>query len=158
MATLDYQTVAEVAITIVGFSGIVALFTDRLGIRDNPQNRLSFIDLLSAGFGAVFLSFLPTALGNFIGDEEILWRVSDISMAMWFLGSLVLLFLVGKGTKPESRLIVILPVLALSLAVSLFLSGIGLLSLNMGSLYFVGLLFLLAMSAMQFCVLILKSL
>ena len=106
----------------------------------------------------MFLSFLPTALGNFIGDEEILWRVSDISMAMWFLGSLVLLFLVGRGTKPESRLFVILPVLGLSLAVSLFLSGIGLLSLNMGSLYFVGLLFLLAMSAMQFCVLILKSL
>jgi len=158
MDTSDYQTVAEVAIAIVGFSGIIALFSDRLEIRGDVGNRTRFIDLLLAGFGAVFLSFLPAALANFIGSEETLRRVCDISMATWFIGSLILLIRLGRGARPESKLLMIFPLLGVSLAVSLFLSAFGVFSLGLGSLYFVALLFLLAVSASNFWLLVLKAL
>ena len=65
------QTVAEIAITLIGFVGMfIALRSERAS-----TSRAELTDFLQSAIGAVVFAFLPLIL-NGILQEQALWRVS----------------------------------------------------------------------------------
>ncbi len=83
MSMPDFSTIAEIAVALVGFSGIVlAIGSGGHGSEDIDRARLA--DLLIAGFGVVFLALLPTFFVLFL-QQELTWRVVSGIFAAWFL-------------------------------------------------------------------------
>jgi hypothetical protein len=68
------HTIAEVAVTLAGFSGVVIVFN---AARKNWGAReiASLAVMLRASFIAMFLSFLPILIWQ-LGYEEAVWRMS----------------------------------------------------------------------------------
>ena len=151
------QIVAEVGVAIVGFSGIVALFATNLRLKSGGINQLRFVDLLLSGFGAVFLSFTPGLFGYFGLSEVSIWHWSEVVMTCWFLGTLVVLFSIGRTNKPEAKWHFVFPVVAVILTLTLIASISGLVTFSPGALHFVGLLWLLGISSIEFSLLLLKA-
>ena len=81
----ELLTIAEIAVGLAGFSGVVAAFLQRGGL--SLQDRLLFLTLFTTAFVALFLAFVPIAFAHAGLEGEPLWRTSSISMAMvWIVG------------------------------------------------------------------------
>ena len=87
-ASDELLTIAELAIGIAGFSGIIAAFLQGGGL--HPFDRFRFVNLFITVFAALVLAFLPLLLDGFISPEEKLWRISSGAMigVWWFKGDL----------------------------------------------------------------------
>jgi hypothetical protein len=156
-----YQTLAQVAVTLVGFSGIVAIFSDRLNFAKDSENRMRLIDLLLAGFGTVFLSFLPYLLISLELGPPGLWRLSNLVIAGWFAFSLLLIRRVAKA--PFNSLsypiaTVAFAIIGTILIIALVISALGVIESSASALNFFALIFLLSVATMQFCILLIKGL
>ncbi|MEM7363556.1 MAG: hypothetical protein AAF525_05995 [Pseudomonadota bacterium] len=66
-------TFAELAITMVGVSGIVAVFRGHGSI--HPADQFRFYMIVFVGMLATVAAFLPTWVDNFVDDAETLWQV-----------------------------------------------------------------------------------
>ena len=66
------QTISELAVALVGFSGIVVTF-DRRKNWDKKEIRNFFV-MMRASLGAMFLSFSPYVMAFFF-DTDISWRI-----------------------------------------------------------------------------------
>ena len=77
-ASNELLTIAELAVGLAGFSGVVAALSHRgkLGEID----RFHFIILFSVSFIAVFLCFVPFAANKFTPDIPTLWMASSSIM------------------------------------------------------------------------------
>lgn len=90
--TQTSQTIAEVAIALAGFSGIVAVLGQRSSGEWSPTERLRLRLLLEASLLVVFLSFLPSLMLRGTSASAA-WRVSSgvcglvhlLPMASFFL-------------------------------------------------------------------------
>ena len=158
---VHYQVLAQIAATLVGFSGIVAVFSDRLNFSRDSENRMRLMDLLLAGFGTVFLSFLPYFLGSLQMEQTDLWRLSNLIVAAWFAFSLILLRRIAKA--PFSSLsypiaTVAFAVVGIVLIIALLVSTFGVIDPVASTLNFFALIFLLSVASMQFCILLIKAL
>jgi hypothetical protein len=69
-------TLAEVAIAIAGFSGIVVALQNRT-VDLSETDKLRFSALLQVSFGAVFFSFVPIVLYLMHPSEPFVWRWSS---------------------------------------------------------------------------------
>ena len=74
--TETLQTIAEIAIALVGFSGIVAVLGRRSSGRWSLSERIRFRSLLEQSLLVVFLSFLPSLLLRSTSPEAA-WRLSN---------------------------------------------------------------------------------
>ena len=74
-------TLAEVAIAIAGFSGIVVALQNRT-VDWSETDKLRFSSLLQVSFGCVFFSFLPIVLYLMNPSEPFVWRWSS---GLWLL-------------------------------------------------------------------------
>lgn len=130
------HTIAEIAVTLAGFSGVVIVFIagrERWGAREIA----SLAVMIRASFVAMFLSFVPIVLWQ-MGYEQIVWNVSaaiiaatqsvSISLFVWqtkwvnaspsqkiyfYVGVVVILVSIGAATNfvPNPAVIVILALL-----------------------------------------------
>ena len=74
--TQTLETIAEVAIALAGFSGIVAVLGQRSSGKWSPTERVRLRLLLEVSLLAVFLSFLPSLMLR--GTSPIAaWRISN---------------------------------------------------------------------------------
>lgn len=74
------RTISEVAITLTGFIGIVAAL--KIDASDwSARTIMQFSALLRASISASLLSFLPYLLFQFIGIEDLTWRISAFVLA-----------------------------------------------------------------------------
>jgi hypothetical protein len=79
----ELLTVAEIAVGIAGFSGVVAAFTQQGSL--TPADRLRFLAVFVTAFSAVLLAFLPIALSySGVGSPGV-WRWSSLIMLGWSL-------------------------------------------------------------------------
>jgi hypothetical protein len=69
-------TLAEVAIAIAGFSGIVVAFQNR-AVDWSEMDKLRFSALLQLSFGCVFFSLVPIVLYLMNPSEPFVWRWSS---------------------------------------------------------------------------------
>ena len=69
--------VAGIAITLIGFSGVVTA----LGRRDaglwSPQEMLQLRTLVEPSIVSLFSAVVPIALGIVIANDEVIWRVAN---------------------------------------------------------------------------------
>jgi hypothetical protein len=77
-----FQTIAEVAIGLAGFSGLLVAFRRSMGPLSNVQKfRMRILFALS--FGALFLSLLPAIILNLGISEDKLWVYSSLAMSIY---------------------------------------------------------------------------
>lgn len=69
-------TIAEIAIALTGFSGIVMVFGKRVDSRPEEE-RVRLISMLRASLVAMFCSFLPLVVEFIITEPDHVWRVSS---------------------------------------------------------------------------------
>lgn len=77
-------TLAEIAVSIVGFAGIVTVLAARGGRFDpNTYNRLRV--LVEAGVGATAFSLLPALATELALDPELMWASCSVAQAFFIV-------------------------------------------------------------------------
>jgi hypothetical protein len=66
-----FQTIAEIAVTLIGFVGIFLAFSAERARASKPE----LIDFLQSAIGATVFAFLPLILSGVVG-EPTLWRIA----------------------------------------------------------------------------------
>jgi hypothetical protein len=94
-------TLAEVAIAIAGFSGIVVALQNRTVVW-SEMDELRFSMLLQVSFGGVLFSFVPIVLYLMHPSEPFVWRWSS---GLW----LVYIACTTAYRVPQSRIVVSAP-------------------------------------------------
>ncbi len=83
----ELLTIAEIAVGLAGFSGVIAAFTQR---GDLPlADRVRFLALFATAFAALVLAFVPIALAYSGFEDQELWQISSATMLLAGLVSLV---------------------------------------------------------------------
>lgn len=151
------QTIAEVAVGIAGFGGIIVAIT-----RDREDweswDEIRIWGVLVPSISAVLLALLPLGLSSAGLASNALWRFSSLAMVAVGVSGFLAFGLRFRGTLSEGPL---LPVLGRLLAGGSVLNLLCQLSNAMGlgfrgsfSVYYFGLLWLLAYSGLEFISLI----
>ena len=99
------STLAEVAIAIAGFSGIVSVFGRRSSGHWSPAERARLIGLLVMSFTAVFFSVVPFVLLSIPVSESTCWRSLSLLLAASRFVSMgvVLRVVLGERRIPASK-------------------------------------------------------
>ena len=69
-------TIAELAVGLIGVSGIVVVFMSRSGI--DPVDRMRFVLLLTNGMIVVVAAFIPIWIALFVEEVQTIWRLSSM--------------------------------------------------------------------------------
>jgi hypothetical protein len=78
-------TVAQIAVGLAGFTGIVIAFTRRPG-ELTPIERYRFAILFGTSFGALFLSLVPFGVALVGVEAPALWRLSSAAFVAFEIG------------------------------------------------------------------------
>ena len=82
------QTIGEVGIGLVGFSGLILALRKSVGpLSEVHKYRLQV--LFSLSFGAIFLSFLPELLFTFEVKDDLVWKLASTGVLLYSLFFLV---------------------------------------------------------------------
>ncbi|MDD9888869.1 MAG: hypothetical protein OXU30_00835, partial [Gammaproteobacteria bacterium] len=128
------RTISEVAITLTGFMGIVAAI--KIDVSEwSVQTIAQFSTLLRASISASLLAFVPYLLFQFIGDENLTWRISAALFAV-VMATNLFLFLRDSGGNYASliqRLMFLVgPVILAAVLLSVFTE------IDSGAMFLVG--------------------
>jgi hypothetical protein len=124
----ELLTIAEIAIGIAGFAGVVAAFLYHEDSRE--VDRVRFITLFSMAFSTIVLSYVPIVVFHLGYAGESLWaRASGVMVAAWFFNSAFALRILPRLAEVEpyydmrwTRTIMIVPSLS-NLAVQILNAG-----------------------------------
>lgn len=83
----ELLTIAEIAVGIAGFSGVIAVFMEHGNL--SLADRLRFLAVFATAFSALLLSFVPIALQYLDLSAQAVWRSSSLIMAAWSVLGLV---------------------------------------------------------------------
>lgn len=75
--------VAEIAVTLAGFSSISAVFAARRPEHWTGIEVIRFWNLLAISLSVVFLALIPIWIGGFGWTEPTVWTVSSVVQAVW---------------------------------------------------------------------------
>ena len=145
--------IAELAVAIVGFSGIVAA----LG-RKRTWNAVEIRNLatmLRAGFSAMFLSLLPIGI-NLLGQPDFVWRISLTILATVMFTNLAIYIVRSRNAKQTISQKLMFPMGAVVLLAST-LGAIGVIG-PASSVYIMALLWMLIVSSHNFVLLLTRNL
>ena len=119
------QTLAEIAITLAGFSGLIAVFSSQDSWGRTEKTR--FLNILILCFLVVLCAMFPIFSGTYFADESSAWRIScfvfgivQIIIVIRFLTSVL-----RSSWRPE------MPYLSIPISVVGFMVGIAALSAAM---------------------------
>lgn len=150
------QTIAEVAVAILGFTGVVAFLGQRAHGAWRTVDLFRLNQLLAAGIAALLFAFLPILLFKLGASEPASWRISSGLMSVYFGGAL---FVSRSALRnlPEVEGTEILPwilgvILVLNAAVLMLqvLCAAGVAYAGSSAPTLVGLVYLLAFASFQF--------
>ncbi len=123
-----FLTIAQVAVTLAGFSGLVVAMRGNAPDTWHPRDIWSLSWMLGTSFGALFLALLPPLLGFLHFSESSTWVISDLTMCLFMAGLSVVLAISGRrltsrGHPPRVRGFPVAAVMLL--LVSAGLSGVS---------------------------------
>ena len=144
-----FRVIAEVAVTLTGFIGIVVV----LRHRDRPFSRLGLATILGTSIGAVMFSFLPDLLDGVIGVDAA-WRVSAGTFGLYHLFLIINHQVRQRSIRANTPVqlaitLASLPVVGLKLAV-----GLGFLMPWAFEIYYLGLLWCVGIAAYLFAMIL----
>jgi hypothetical protein len=100
-AVMTLLGIASVATAISGFSGVVAVFSERADGKWLPEVRFRTTNMLLLSLGACLLSFVPLAVELFRVTEPVIWMTSSCSLVAF--GSCYVVYTIIKLRKPALR-------------------------------------------------------
>jgi hypothetical protein len=76
MVNLDALfTLSEIAVTMIGVSGLVAIFLSNGNLQ--PADRVRFYVILVLGILAAFFAYVPYWVSGYVTDDAAIWRFSS---------------------------------------------------------------------------------
>lgn len=69
-------TLSEMAVTMVGVSGLVAIFLSKVNL--HPADRVRFVLILGLGILAAFFAYVPYWISKYVTDASSVWQFSSI--------------------------------------------------------------------------------
>jgi hypothetical protein len=163
----NLRSMAEIAVSLTGFTGIVVALGRRSHGAWTKLELLRLKMLLVTSLAVLFLSLLPLALSGLNFNELKIWLISNPAMAGLHLSALLIFGLrarrldVGKWTPREKKeelffTAITLPV-SLGLIVCQFAFACGYLNGYGFFLFYIGLIYLLLLSALHFVLLLIPD-
>ena len=152
----ELLTIAELAIGLAGFSGVVVAFAHRNGLRED--DRFYFVALLFSAFSAVLVAFVPMVFHHAGLAGPALWMASStVALIVGVvLGASMLVRARGIVWQPIGNSYAVAQfVVVFALVLSQILNLIGWPMEPGPALYVVGLLLWLAAAGMVFALLVL---
>jgi hypothetical protein len=153
------NTLAEVAITLAGFSGVTVVFRLHGAHSWSPTELRVLWFLIGDSFLVLFFSLLPFPLALANWSSEALWGLCNALLGSWFLIGDVLA-LRGERRDRIAQQLITVPVItrvlyvmsigALAVGTTLWLSALDLLVARGQAVYVLGLIALLAFAALEF--------
>jgi peptidoglycan/LPS O-acetylase OafA/YrhL len=150
-------SIAEIAIGLAGFSGLVAAFGQRPGHswKDDQKTRIVFLVILS--FAMIIAAILPFALSGINDSPALIWGLPMVAYSVVALTLLVYWIVLARRRNyslqfPVMSLVIIL--IAAGLQVLAGLSGLGLIFPFSPVIFVFGLLAILLFSANMFLALL----
>ena len=150
---------AQAAMTLAGFSGFVAGFRLRGKNAWSPTELRALWFLIIDSFFVVFLSFLPIPLNVGGVAEGIIWTVCSLLLGIWFVIGNFFAFQGERRERAMKQLIRVpvitvmlycVNVLAVLVAICLWLSAFDVLIPRGEAVYVGGLITLMAFAALEF--------
>lgn len=143
------RSVAEIAVALSGFIGIILVIRHR----DAAFTALGVMTTFGASFGAMMFALLPDLFLRFLGTET-MWRVTCGTFGAYHLFLILQHQLKQRSIRKNTpvQLLITLasfPVVGLKLAV-----GLGFLLTHAFEIYYLGLLWLLGVSAYLFAMIL----
>ena len=93
-------TLAELAITMIGVAGLVAVFLSKGGLK--AADRFRFTGILVLGINAALLAYIPYWASKYVSSVESIWRFSSIFALVWIVPSLLIVsFLLAKDALED---------------------------------------------------------
>ena len=150
-------SIAEIAIGLAGFSGLVAAFAQRPGQpwRGDQKARIVLLVLLS--FTMITFSLLPPAISGLSDSPAMVWGVPMVGNAIVVVALLIYWIVLSKrhGFRLQfPRASISIMSVACTLQVAALLSGFGLLWPYSSALFVFGLLSILIFCATMFLALL----
>ena len=144
-----YRTIADISIALSGFIGIILV----LQHRDKLFAELGLITIFGASLGAMMFSFVPDFLAGFLSADNA-WRLACGSFGLYHLFLIINHQVKQRSIRsntPVQLAITLLsfPVVGLKIAV-----GLGFLLAYAYDIYFLGLLWLIGVSAYLFAMIL----
>jgi hypothetical protein len=93
------HTIAQVAIAIIGFSGIVVVFGRRTDAQWTAEESLRFYVLIACPLTALACSFVPILLSQLTNDYDTIWRTSNAVLGAAHLANITPFLLNSFGAK-----------------------------------------------------------
>jgi len=150
-------SIAEIAIGLAGFSGLVAAFGQRPGHswKGHQKTRIVFLVILS--FGMIMAAILPFALSGFTDSPAVIWGVPMVAysgLSLTLLGYWIVL--VRRHSYRLQFPLISIPIMIVAslLQVLTGLCGLGLIFPYSPALFVLGLLSVLLFSANMFLALL----
>ncbi len=88
----DFRTLAEIAIALAGFTGIVVALNGRSPDGRSPIGSARLRALLLESLGVVFFAFMPSLVDSALQNTALTWRISQLGFALYHLLVLVIFF------------------------------------------------------------------
>ncbi len=149
------QTIAEIAIALTGFTGVVAVLGERGRGKWRAVDLFRFSNLLMTSIAVLFLAFVPILIHKLGAPELTAWRLSSGMAAAYILVAVTRGRSIRRLPQDEQVEIhrpVLGALLAIHAAVFLLLvaSGLGVAYSGESGPFLVGLVWLLAFSVFSF--------
>lgn len=153
-AASSVLTIAELALTLAGFAGVVVVFSQRDGLL--TIDRWRFVGVLVLGVGTAVIAFTPSMLQQFGIEDSVNWRSSSAVLAAAVLAFFVFFLrripaVAGEqGARPPQaalRIVFSLTLLALATQIS---NAAGWPMRSGPGLFMLGLLLMLTVAAFGF--------
>ncbi len=154
----EMRTLAEIAIALAGFSGVVMALKARQSLGDRKVDYARLRELLITSLVVVFFAFLPSMAAGVLGDSPWVWRGPQLLFGIVHVGAMAL-FMVTAGSEVTSASLWELATVPLALLVIVlqFATALGFFSDYLAASYLLALLWFLLIAAMNFSVLLLQE-
>lgn len=97
--TETLHTIAQVTITLIGFSGIVVVIGERAVTKWSPEEWIRIYALIAPTLTAFFCSFVPILVAMLTSPDERVWRISNGILGLAHLANIVPFYVNPKKAK-----------------------------------------------------------
>jgi hypothetical protein len=141
----SFRTIAEISVALTGFIGIILV----LKHRDKSFAQLGLSTILGASLGAMMFSFVPEFLGNFLSSGTA-WRVACGSFGLYHLFLIINHQARQRSLRSNTPIQLAITLLSFPVVGLKIAAGLGFLLSYAFDIYYLGLLWLIGVSAYLF--------
>ena len=150
----EMQTLAEIAISMAGFAGIITALQAR-SFRESNVVFARLRELLLTSIGVVFFAFVPTLLDGLLPGSSWALKGPQLIFAVYHVSLMYLFFSTAGFNEPSVWEWIAFP-FAVTVVLLQFATGLGFYADYLAEAYFLALLWLLLIAAQNFISLLLR--